>query len=279
MHENICINIMTDHLSRETLISRASDLKVIPTLNGIMEKVLQVLGNNNSSFNDLSQVVQYDQAICSKIISIANSAYYSRGIEVFELQRAMLTIGFEEVRGIVTCLMFVENVLKKLKLKEQDLFALWKHSIQVAYGAKILSERLLIEDPPKVYTISLLHDIGKIVFYLSSSDYGEIVRGAKVNGKDLAALERETFGVDHQEIGYIIAIKWKFPDDFAQVIRHHHEGHSNNGHDSLFRLVSGSNKFAHSTLDPRSPEGFVLEKEKGNIDREVDKIMEFLQLG
>jgi len=270
---------MTDHLSREILISRASDLKVIPTLNGIMEKVLQVLGNNNSSFNELSQVVQYDQAICSKIISIANSAYYSRGVEVFDLQRAMMTIGFEEVRGITTCLMFVENVLKKLKLKEQDLFALWKHSIQVAYGARTLSERLLIEEPPKVYTISLLHDIGKIVFYLSSNEYGEIVRAARVDRKDLAMLERESFGIDHQELGYIIAIKWKFPDDFAQVIRHHHhDGHGSDGQSSLFRLVRGANNFAHSTLDPQSPEGFILEKEKGNIDREVDKIMEFLQL-
>ena len=191
----------------------------------------------------------------------------------------MLTIGFEEVRGIVTCLMFMENILKKLKLKEQDLFALWKHSIQVAYGAKILSERTLIEDPPKVYTISLLHDIGKIIFYLSSSDYGEIIGEAAKNGKDLAALEKEIFGIDHQELGCIIAIKWKFPDDFARIIRHHHENQRNNGHDSLFRLVNGSNKFARSTLDPRSPEGFILEKEKGNIDREVEKIMEFLQLG
>jgi putative nucleotidyltransferase with HDIG domain len=270
---------MADHLTRETLISRASDLKVIPTLNGIMEKVLQILGNNNSSFNELSQVVQYDQAICSKIISIANSAYYSRGVEVFDLQRAMMTIGFEEVRGITTCLMFVENILKKLKLKEQDLFALWKHAIQVAFGAKILSERLLIEEPPKVYTISLLHDIGKIVFYLSSNDYGEIVKAARVDRKDLAALERETFGTDHQELGYIVAIKWKFPDDFAQVIRHHHESLGNNGHSSLLRLVRGSNNFAHATLDPQSPEGFILEKEKGNIDQEVEKIMKFLQLG
>jgi putative nucleotidyltransferase with HDIG domain len=270
---------MTDHLSREVLISKASDLKVIPTLNSIVEKVLHILGNNNSSFNELSQVVQYDQAICSKIISIANSAYYSRGVEVFDLQRAMLTIGFEEVRGIVTCLMFVDNILKKLKLKEQDLFALWRHSIQVAYGAKMLSERLLIEEPPKVYTVSLLHDIGKIVFYLSFDGYSEMAKTAKVNGKDLAMLEKETFGIDHQELGYIIAIKWKFPDDFAQVIRHHHESYSNNGRSSLIRLVKGSNSFAHSTLDPQSPEGFILEKEKGKIDREVDKIMEFLRLG
>jgi hypothetical protein len=37
--------------------------------------------------------------------------------------------------------------------------------------------------------------------------------------------------------------------------------------------------FAHSALDPQSPEGFILEKEKSRIDQEVDKIMEFLQLG
>ena len=270
---------MTNNLSREQLVSRATDLKVIPTLNGIIEKVFHILGNNNSSFNDLCQVVQYDQAISSKIISIANSAYYSRGVEIFDLQRAMITIGFEEVRGIVTCLMFMENILKKLKLKEQDLFTLWKHSMQVACSAKILSERMLIEDPPKVYTVSLLHDIGKIVFFLSSNHYGEILREAKGNGKDTATLEKETFGIDHQELGYMIAIKWKFPDDFTRVIHYHHESPHNDKPSPLFRLVNSSNRFAHATHNPQSPEGFILEKEKETIAEEVEKIMDFLRLG
>ncbi len=266
---------------REALISKASDLKVIPTLNNIVEKILEILGNNNSSFNDLAGVVQYDQAICSKIISIANSAYYSRGVEVFELQRAMLTIGFEEVRGIVTCLMFMENIFKKLKLKEQDLIQLWKHSIRVAHGAKVLSERLMIEDPMRVYTVALLHDIGKIIFYLSSVDYPTAIKTAVEEKKDLAVFEQESFGIDHQELGYIVSVKWKFPDEFARVIRYHHqkEAQSLNGYSSLARLVNGSNNFAHSTLDPHSPEAFILQKEQPNIDQEVDKIMEFLQLG
>ena len=63
---------MTNNLSREKFISRATDLKVIPSLNDIVEKVFSALNNNNSSFNDLRNVVQYDQAISSKIISIAN---------------------------------------------------------------------------------------------------------------------------------------------------------------------------------------------------------------
>lgn len=270
---------MTQTLSREELVGKATDLKVIPTLNGIVEKVFNIIGDDNSSFTDLGEVVQYDQAISSKIISIANSAYYSRGVEIADLQRAMLTIGFEEVRGIVTCLMFMENILKKLKLKEQDLFALWKHSIQVAYGAKMLSKRLFTEDPAKVYTISLLHDIGKIVFYLSVPDYGEAMKASNGNGKDAAALERERYGIDHQELGQMVAVKWKFPADFGQIIRHHHESQNVNQFSPMFRLVNASNRFFHDTHDRQSSEGFILEKEKFEIDREVDKIMGFLQLG
>jgi len=37
-HNNIYTGIMTDDLSREVLISKASDLKVIPALNSIVGK-------------------------------------------------------------------------------------------------------------------------------------------------------------------------------------------------------------------------------------------------
>ena len=270
---------MNNTLSREELVNKATDLRVIPTLSGIVEKIFNVLGNDNSSFSDLGNVIQYDQAISSKIISISNSAYYSRGIETFDLQRAMLIIGFEEVQRIVTCLIFMENILKKLKLKEEDLFALWRHSIQVACGAKMLSKRLLADDPAKVYTISLLHDIGKIIFYVCSPDYGDRMKASNANGQDIASLERDTFGIDYQELGRVIAIKWKFPDEFIDIIRHHHEDQNVDKNGSIFRLVNASNRFAYSTHDPSSSEGIILEKEKDDIAQEVDKIIDFLQLG
>ncbi len=277
VYENIYRQMM-EKISREEIIGKASDLKVIPTLNGIVEKVFHVLGDNNTSFNDLCEIVQYDQAISSKIISIANSAYYSRGVEIFNLQRAMLTIGFDEVRGIITCLMFVENILKKLKLKEQDLLTLWRHAINVACGARILSEKLLIEDPPKVYTVALLHDLGKIVFFLSSDRYSELLKAAVGKGKSIAELERETFGTDHQEIGHIVAVKWKFPADFVNVIRYHHSIRGEDQQTSLIKLVTAADRFTYSIND-NSTEGFILEKEKLAIRAEVEKIMNFLQLG
>ncbi len=267
---------ITNTVPREHLISRASEIKMIPTLHAIAERVFTVLDNSNSSFNDLSNIVKYDQAITSKIISIANSAYYSRGVEIFNLQRAMLTIGFEEVRSIVTCILLMEGIMKLLKLKEEDLLILWKHSIEVACAARILSERLFVEDPQKVFTASLLHDIGKIIFYAFSPKYKTMQREAKP-GTDIAALEREHFGIDHQETGDIIARKWKFPADFAKVVRNHHKElpHHNDG---LLRLVGASDRFFARTLGSKSNEALILDKERDTIAFEVNKIMKFMQL-
>ena len=158
-------------------------LKVIPTLSSIVERLLGLISNNDSSFNDLNDVIKYDQSISSKIISIANSAYYSRGVEVFSLQRAMMTIGFEEVKKIVMCLLFMNDMLKSLNLKGKDLIDLWKHSAYVACAARTLSKKTLVEDPQKVFTISLLHDIGKTVLYINAENYHAVLKKATEKGE------------------------------------------------------------------------------------------------
>lgn len=184
---------------KEDLLEKATALKVIPTVSNVVDRVLGIISNDESSFNDLTDVIKYDQAISSKIISIANSAYYSRGVQVFSLQRAIITIGFEEVKKIVMCLVFMNDILKRLKLKPQDMLDLWKHSALVACAARVLSKKMLVEEPQKVFTIALLHDIGKTVLYMSADNYHAMIKESEAKGKALEAMEKERFGIDHQE--------------------------------------------------------------------------------
>ncbi|MCX5811572.1 MAG: HDOD domain-containing protein [Proteobacteria bacterium] len=267
---------MENYAMRGNLLSRAADLKVIPTLSTIIDKVFAVLSNKNSSFSDLSDVIKYDQAISSKVISIANSAYYSRGIEIYSLQRAMINIGYEEVKGIITCLLFMESILKQLKLKEEDLLVLWKHSMYVACASKILSEKTFVEDPMKVYTIALLHDIGKIVFYMSADNYSEIVKEAGAQEKSITQMEKERFGIDHQETGYAISLKWKFPLEFSHVIRYHHENSNETQYESLLNLIRVADRFSVSPNSVSGTEGYILMKEKDTIAKELKNIMDTL---
>jgi len=263
---------------REDLIDRATMLKVIPTVSNIVDKVLDVISlKDDSSVNDLNDIIKYDQSISSKIISIANSAYYSRGIEIFSLQRAMLVIGFEEVKKIVMCLIFMNDILKSLKLKRRNLISLWKHSAYVACAARILSEKMLAEDPQKVFTISLLHDIGKTVMYMNVDDYDAVLKEAVAKARDLAVVEREMFGVDHQEIGYTIGVKWHFPEEFLYAIRYHHEQGADK-YDNLLRLVKTADNFALETNADPGPEGLILLREQETILAEMHGIVEFLNM-
>ncbi|OPY80976.1 MAG: phosphodiesterase [Syntrophorhabdus sp. PtaU1.Bin153] len=264
---------------REQLIDRIKTLQILPTLDGVVEKLFSILDDKDSSFRDLNDVIKYDQAISSKVISIANSAYYSRGVEILSLQRAMITIGYEEVKNIVTCMLFVENILKELKLRPDLLMELWKHSVHVACAARVLAGRIFTEDPQKVFTVALLHDIGKVILYMVVRDaYSELVRDAVSKGKSLNKVEIARFGTDHEELGYILSVKWRFPEEFTQVIKHHHDGAVLEKYQPLLKLVRAADRFSTASTHDADPEAFILLKEREEIMKEVQKIMNFFQL-
>jgi HD-like signal output (HDOD) protein len=150
---------------RDELLSRAETSKVLPTLNTLINELLRIMSDKDASFTDLFNIIRYDQSISSKIISIANSAYYSRGTRVVSLERGMIVIGFEEIKNIVMCLVFLKEILQLWKLTQQDLMRLWQHSLAVGYAAKTLSTHLMFDEPEKVFTVSIIHDIGKIILF------------------------------------------------------------------------------------------------------------------
>ncbi|OPY70566.1 MAG: phosphodiesterase [Syntrophorhabdaceae bacterium PtaU1.Bin034] len=261
-------------LLREEVFAKAETLKVLPTLNTIISELLRVMNDPNSSFNQLFKIVKYDQAISSKIISIANSAYYSRGATVVNLERAMVVIGFEEIKNIVMCLAFLKEVLGRWNLRQQDLTVLWMHSLKVGYAAKILSADTMIEDPEKAFTVSILHDLGKAVLYMYGEQYRNLIEEARRTGMDICILERETFGVDHQEVGYFMSVKWRFPEEFSNVIRRHHA--RPDGQNALVDLVRAADLFITNPKADLGAQSIILQREKERIESEAKRISELL---
>jgi len=148
----------------------------------------------------------------------------------------------------------------------------------VACAARVLAGRIFGEDPQKVFTIALLHDIGKVLFYMTVEDYGDLVKDAHSKGKPLNREERNVYGTDHEELGYILSVKWQFPEEFSQVIRHHHDGKVPDKHEPLLKLVRAADKFSTASIHDSDPEAFILLKERDGIIQEMQKIMNFFQL-
>ncbi len=257
---------------RTELLTKAKTLKVLPTLSTVVDRVFEVLNDKNASFRELVDIVRYDQAISSKIISIANSAYYSRGVKIMSLQRAMIIIGLEELRYVVTCLAFLEGILRKLSLKDEDLMALWRHSVYVACSAKVLSTNTLVEEPEKVFTAALVHDIGKVILYMYLEDYRHLIDGCNTRRRDVCGEERARFGIDHQEIGYYMSMKWRFPSEFGKIIRYHHDNQPVGESESLLSIVKKADTFADFPDADLGMDGLILIREKARIDAETERI-------
>jgi putative nucleotidyltransferase with HDIG domain len=259
---------------REELLEKAEAVKVLPTLSGIIGELFRIIDDPNSSFKQLFDVIRYDQGISSKIIAIANSAYYSRGTAVGTLERAMIVVGFEEIKNIVMCLAFLNEILHIWKLTREDLLNLWTHSVSVSYCARTLADKTMIEEPEKAFTVAILHDLGKALFYSYGDLYKKILQETATSGGDLCIFEKEAFGIDHQEVGFYIASKWRFPDEFTSIIRKHHGAPE--GLSSLLDLIKISDRFIINPKADLGPGGMILSKDYEKITNETKRISALL---
>jgi putative nucleotidyltransferase with HDIG domain len=256
---------------REELLKHAGTAKTLPMLNSMMNEVFRIMADPESSFAQLYEVVKYDQAISSKIISIANSTYYNRGTPVTNLERAMVMVGFKEVERAIMCLVFMKQIMAPWRLGEDDVAAVWEHSLTVAHAARTLCTKTAIEDPEKAFAISILHDIGKIIFYAYGDDYVNVANDARLGAQDICDLERAKYGVDHQELGYHMSVKWGFPEEFSEVILNHHGPHD--GKVPIIDIVRDADAFAcrrEYTLPEE--ERTILGHEKELINAETTRI-------
>ena len=260
---------------REELLRRAGSVGALPVPRNMMVEVFRVMSDPDSSFGQLYDVVKYDLAISSKIISIANSPYYNRGTPVTTLERAMVMVGFKEVERIIMCLVFMKQIVSPWKLAEEDMKALWEHSLTVAHAAKTLCAHMGVEESEKAFAISMVHDVGKAILYAHDERYRGIAKEASVSAKDVCSLERGEYGIDHQEIGHYMSIKWGFPGEFSQAILDHHS--QPDGKALIIDLVREADAFAcgREGVLPEE-ERTILKLEKEAIEAETDRIKLFV---
>jgi HD-like signal output (HDOD) protein len=123
---------------------------------------VQTGGGSISSLEDVGETLSKDQGLTTRILSLANSAYYGLQAEVQSVPRATAVLGMAEIRNIVLSL-GVNGLTAKYDMpKDFDLGEYWKHQFFVAMIAKELSRMTAIGNPDNLFTVGLLHDIGKL---------------------------------------------------------------------------------------------------------------------
>lgn len=206
---------------KDDLIASISSLPTVPIM---ANRLVLLLNDPDARPDDVSRVIQYDPALTANVLKAANSSYLGFTQPVTSLTEATVRLGTNWVFQIAVSSLIYSNLKRPAPGYGMSAEETWRHSMAVGIMAEALRDQLRLTGVATIFTSALLHDIGKIPL-------GEFVRDSFPALQELVTTgdasfeeaEQAILGVDHAEIGAMIAEHWRFPEAIADCIRWHHD--------------------------------------------------------
>ncbi|MDR1899898.1 MAG: HDOD domain-containing protein, partial [Treponema sp.] len=268
------ISILSD-----TIVNNVNSLPQFPENILLVQKLI---GDPKSDMADIARQISMDPALTADLLKIVNSAQYMLSKKVDSISEAVKMVG---IRGIKN-LLYSYGTQKVLGDDTADKKQLWEHSYKTAFYSYNLIKNFkkdnnLLDD---VYVGGILHDMGKIIFSNVHPDLlAKIKEFCTEKNLPATAFEDLSAGMNHAEIGAMIAEKWNFPEGLVMAIRYHHDPSSAPAeHKNLVDTVYLANMFCEyeggnvtfDQFDPTALENFGI-----NSKKQVDGLLERFALG
>ena len=213
---------MTKQELKNKIYAKIDELPVLPV---VAARLLSLLDDPEVKVEDLTEIVSQDPAMASKVLKVANSAYYGFAAEIATLDHAVAVLGLNMLKSLALSVGVVDNLPKGKQSPLLSHDGLWLHSVAVATVIKELAGRIPQSAAlDHLFVVGLLHDVGKIVLlHFFQEDYQKALEQTQAKGDSpLYLAEREIIGMGHGEVGAMLLKRWKFPPRVVEPIMDHH---------------------------------------------------------
>lgn len=197
------------------MLKMINTIEKLPTLPSIYNQLTEMIVKE-CNVEKISELIEQDPAISASVLKVANSAYYGR--RTGNLSSAIMNIGLTELKHIV----LTHAVLDLVSEDEVSFKRLWK---QASLSNKILTGiylEVLKKPISNLYaSAGLLHNIGRLVFVANEIDYKNLIESDR-SEQEICQLEKENFGVCHQDLGGFLLNSWDLPFGYVEAAMYHH---------------------------------------------------------
>ncbi len=205
----------------ESILANIAELPPMPASIAALLEMFQE--EDSLSAAKVEKIITTDQSLTMNVLKLCNSAFFGLRQEVSSIKQAASLIGFKALKALALG-SFVQHISdRQLDGYLVERGGLWQHSLSVAAGSRLISERYLKGFEDTAFTAGIVHDIGKIIMskYLQK-EFSEIVSVIKKTGIPFHEAEKRILGITHADIGQMVAERWKLPNILIDVIKNHH---------------------------------------------------------
>jgi HD-like signal output (HDOD) protein len=167
-----------------------------------------VLVSNDSSADEIAEIIKLDPSLASSTLRLANSAFFS-GIAVETISDAVIRLGQRELYRLAA-LALVSRWEASSGQGEPGDFC--RHALCTALAAEVLAETSERVDPQTAYTAGLVCDLGKLAVAHACANFFPAIRSrCATHGGTWSQAEQDVLGYTHTEVSARLLTAWSFP--------------------------------------------------------------------
>ncbi len=188
-----------------------------PILPEVALSLSQMASSADVSMGEVERTVSRDPAVAARVLSVANSAFYSRGTAVRSLRGAIVKLGLSELRDIAFQIVAQTHIFRVPGYTDR-----MRELFDAAQATGLLAReicRLLRFESETAYLCGLLHDMGEAIIL------GIVGEPQRKKRAAVISIERLCTVLDdyHCQAGSRVCDLWGLSPIIADAVRHHHQ--------------------------------------------------------
>ncbi len=209
-------------MNKDELLKKILHSDELPTLPTVASELISLTSREDTTLDDIAQLVSQDIALSSKILKVSNSEFYSFPQQISSIDQAVSILGTNAVRSLVLSFSFLS-----LKNREDesrfDFTKFWEKSLASAVGAKLILEKVKGADTEEIFIAGLLQNLGELILAKTFPDkYTSKLPAVEDRQDDNKGGDEWLLTANHSFIGAEVAKNWGFPEVLILPIQYHH---------------------------------------------------------
>lgn len=238
------------HATADFLFRRMRHKKGFSALSGHISKVLELTAEGSTATAErIANILAKDITLSQRVLTAANSAFYGNA-EIRTLPRAIVLLGYEQVRMIVTKSLIEQQFASGTPALHDAMI----RSFYSAVLAKVFAYRTGFKRSADAFTCAMFHDLGRtLTIHYFDEEYAAILELAAEKHIDELTASREILGVPYYQLGVDVAHSWKFPQSFVNAMVPLPRGRLEPAADETAHLVfiaAFANAMCNAALEP-----------------------------
>lgn len=239
----------TSETSEKKLKIIVDKIHNLPTPPIVFSQITRVINNPDASAYEIGAIIAEDPALTAKVLKLTNSSFYGISRTITNVKQAIVILGMDAVKSLVISASVFEAFSKNKALDNEYLENFWRHSLSVAFMAKIISrlkKTVNLQEAEIAFSGGLLHDIGKLIIISHLPDEYLKIKTIQEKKASMAEIDIEAsiLQFTHADLGSYMAAKWNLPEEICDAISYHHSEQKITV-DSLSAIIHLADHLAH----------------------------------